>query len=1543
MRHSKKYKDCKVLIIWGVCLLLSYKVVGQTYQVVTKEIDVEYGGKVTSHIIRGSSPHYIELENQYQEVNSYYYYQGQNVKDKITVDNEEKKEVNGKYYYTFESISNIRHSGTFSVSGFKEGINIKVNVTNCVQEYSLTGDIRNKLIQCSLTLDAADYYSYTPWDKKKFEENGNEYLIHKKPDVVKWEQWNEEHKRWDVLSSNEYRDQVIPQTWHNKITLSSSGYYRLYLKGMKRLDRCKEEVLEEQELSLEFQVYKVPDITYETLPSHLQSISTPTSIIYNQGNRGIVLKAGKNCEGYDQGDRRDSNNWKGVLPKQKYIEIPLAASVIFGVQAVGDYSTCHKNEDELRSADVKLYTANENGNRNSEVSPDIIDKEYNKSYIVNDFNKFGKCDLQSEGGWYRIEVTNGFVASNTCENGSYQREDLIGFAHIKEIAPPIVETGHQESCPLTASYGETSFTTEELENPQLIEDSKLSKLECISNQVTKASSEPGAALKITMWYEKPRGLTEDAKGECTYYAKTDISLEGQVSGSNRWLIMKNGKIYLRNDEPSVIGRRWIEFQTTYPNMSIGDNAEPISYNSKQAIWKDISDDTEEEDKNYGYIVVDTYPPYPMVSEYNQTEHKPIQTYCLSNESSINVDVLIPYYGSNESNPEDLEDGYFNMVWEEFDGEKFNEVETIQMSNPNNGFYKKTFNINQLSTTDRMEVKDLYVRVEHVQTYKARGKNFKTIQSGSRTRVSVVSNPVILPESACPWIVTLRNNLPNLYTQAYTWHIQWEYNDGNDIVYGNNNGESNYNKDFTVDFQNQHGLLVDNTEVDCYFDVTISGEEGGYSIPLSSLNLSDDEAKTLAGDWEHVQAPLSCDPSLTRYFSNDYKSLYNIDELAVGEGYFSGDGRCDESKALPTGANRVDGFTLPFNVDVESETFTVKNMVSASSSGSNDVLGLSATAFRNNFTVSTEELTNSVDLEFISKGSLFANGQAGVWRNQSSFAHNPKEDRYGIHSSDLNELPDNEVLNNNDGSNSNIKNMGYIKGNPFGWKYNGVITPADWIKTDSITKYSAGGFPVESVNALGIHSSAVYAYNKRLPIAVAANARQHEILFTSFEEEDRGAFLRENDIFKKAVKWEVLAGVNNKLIINEEYGEIEPIYKAMIESEKLVPEEVEEEEEVEEVEVDKCDCANVNSLTNNKIEEHVFDDGLVRFNANLTGVVMEGENPQMFSANARLLCIATLKKDEKEYTIAGVEAFGAADFPRWKGEITVYPRAETPILSVEDLNNRLTVYGDNDTYDDRGTVENQNDDLKYKHVNLGYRFDNSNYLGSQAIASSYGEDDDDEKQYIHSGKRSLELTGGTTYTLPQPIFMGGTRYSVIKGTPKKYRVSAWIKVKHEDDTKLPAYDYGASYGIKILLSYTTEEVTEVKVLSDIKPSGMMVEGWQQVNGIFTLEDDPSTVDVEENVFTDKISIQFFKKENETMYVDDIRVYPADGSLQTYVYDPITYRVEAVHDANNFATFYYYDEEGKLYLIKKETERGVKTIQESVQYTIERDETEQTNEQ
>lgn len=77
----------------------------------------------------------------------------------------------------------------------------------------------------------------------------------------------------------------------------------------------------------------------------------------------------------------------------------------------------------------------------------------------------------------------------------------------------------------------------------------------------------------------------------------------------------------------------------------------------------------------------------------------------------------------------------------------------------------------------------------------------------------------------------------------------------------------------------------------------------------------------------------------------------------------------------------------------------------------------------------------------------------------------------------------------------------------------------------------------------------------------------------------------------------------------------------------------------------------------------------------------------------------------------------------------------------------------------------------------------------------------------------------------------------------------------------------------------------------------------------------------------IKISIANTYGQNIFVDDIRVHPFDANMKTYVYDLFDMKYMALLDENNFATLYEYDQEGKLVRLKKETERGIMTIQEN----------------
>ena len=64
-------------------------------------------------------------------------------------------------------------------------------------------------------------------------------------------------------------------------------------------------------------------------------------------------------------------------------------------------------------------------------------------------------------------------------------------------------------------------------------------------------------------------------------------------------------------------------------------------------------------------------------------------------------------------------------------------------------------------------------------------------------------------------------------------------------------------------------------------------------------------------------------------------------------------------------------------------------------------------------------------------------------------------------------------------------------------FSGTSDP-NWHVARTITKWSPNGKEVENCDAIGNYSTSIYGYDESLPIAVAANARQGEILFDGFE-------------------------------------------------------------------------------------------------------------------------------------------------------------------------------------------------------------------------------------------------------------------------------------------------------------------------------------------------------------------------------------------------------------------------------------------------------------
>jgi hypothetical protein len=173
---------------------------------------------------------------------------------------------------------------------------------------------------------------------------------------------------------------------------------------------------------------------------------------------------------------------------------------------------------------------------------------------------------------------------------------------------------------------------------------------------------------------------------------------------------------------------------------------------------------------------------------------------------------------------------------------------------------------------------------------------------------------------------------------------------------------------------------------------------------------------------------------------------------------------------------------------------------------------------------------------------------------------------------------------------------------------------------------------------------------------------------------------------------------------------------------------------------------------------------------------------------------------------------------------------------------------------------------------------------------------------HTGRRSVRIDSGYT-SIPQ--------YDLHLKPDKNYVVSAWV---HNEDiaTNPPEKleTINRSNGIALYLKSGNRSVA-------FYPKGEVIEGWQRIEGIINI--------------TEKDKIPYIEFLNaEPFYLDDVRIYPENASMKTFVYNTENYRLNAELDENNYATLFQYNDKGWLFSVKKETVEGIKTIQATQSY-------------
>ncbi|HEY4062668.1 MAG TPA: hypothetical protein VGM30_12240 [Puia sp.] len=164
-------------------------------------------------------------------------------------------------------------------------------------------------------------------------------------------------------------------------------------------------------------------------------------------------------------------------------------------------------------------------------------------------------------------------------------------------------------------------------------------------------------------------------------------------------------------------------------------------------------------------------------------------------------------------------------------------------------------------------------------------------------------------------------------------------------------------------------------------------------------------------------------------------------------------------------------------------------------------------------------------------------------------------------------------------------------------------------------------------------------------------------------------------------------------------------------------------------------------------------------------------------------------------------------------------------------------------------------------------------------------------------------------LPSSDSMFNQSFALVPNQQMQF--SAWIRQDCGNATGTPCYltNYPNTHVTLQFPGSSTPSIT-------LKPSGVLIEGWQKVEGTFIVPANATTA-----------NLLLASDSAVNVYFDDIRLHPFNADMKSYVYDPRTLRLSAELDENNYATFYEYDEEGQLVRVKKETIQGIKTIKET----------------
>jgi hypothetical protein len=530
------------------------------------------------------------------------------------------------------------------------------------------------------------------------------------------------------------------------------------------------------------------------------------------------------------------------------------------------------------------------------------------------------------------------------------------------------------------------------------------------------------------------------------------------------------------------------------------------------------------------------------------------------------------------------------------------------------------------------------------------------------------------------------------------------------------------------------------------------------------------------------------------------------------------------------------------------------------------------------------------------------------------------------------------------SNTNLAKNGFLSGFSLYWNFNAQsnlvqdVNNTKWVWQNQMTRYNIKGMELESKDAMNIYSAALYGYHRTLPTAIASNSRYDEIAYEGFEDNSYSEAVNSIAVNNCTQKHVNLTGFTNTQVINTDgagFNAHTGKYVLGVNANSTAQQQF----SVKSTNIDSYNLQYLPASVNlggwqgvyhfNTMYRYcgnTFKDSVQDFlNNNLRydyPFSFDGTNPcnGVSSVPTMVMHFYFIPPTTGNYTInntipspGGGSARIVVRVNATPGELNYTNFLNFSLRSTDRVFNHIT---GNTSYPCSGGSFPVNDVAAYDYYMCAGRLyemvlsytPNTNTFTSSCISP-----------YISLWMTAIATQPALTFyqTVQQvdnwcnytkPINATDSMFNPALSIPanKKMLFSAWV---HEPCSTCAETGY-TNNQVNLQFNDGSSQTTV------LKPAGPIIDGWQRYEGEFTAPNGATSM-----------TMSLVNNSSSMIYFDDIRIHPYNAKMKSYVYDPVNLRLVAELDANNYGSFYEYDEEGGLIRTKVETREGIKTIKET----------------